>query len=52
MSERHAWICTHKSCVPPHRIFVGPDDPKPACPEHGRHSMVLQANQPYRGKPT
>ncbi len=46
---RRAYICTHKNCVPPRRIFLLPDEPDiaPECPEHGR-TMVKQENRPYK----
>jgi hypothetical protein len=45
---RRAFVCGHKDCNPPRRIFVGADDPAPKCPEHGK--MVLQPNKPYMGR--
>lgn len=43
---RRAYLCTHKACEPPLRVFLQPGDPEPPeCPEHGR--MQLQANLPY-----
>lgn len=51
---RRAFLCLHKDCVPPRRVFLQPGDPEPPnCPDgHGR--MQLQANVPYnndRSKP-
>lgn len=46
---RRAYICQHKECKPPRRVFVGPDEKKPDCPEHGR-TMVVQPNKRYLGQ--
>lgn len=42
--ERRAYICQHKDCVPPRRVFALPGDPVPSC--HGR-KMARQGNMPY-----
>jgi hypothetical protein len=44
---RRAYLCLHKACVPPVRVFLQPGDAEPPhCPDgHGR--MTLQANLPY-----
>lgn len=44
---RDAWLCHHKDCDPPTRIFLLPGDPSPPrCPLHGA-TMRRQANLPY-----
>ena len=47
MAPRRAYLCHHKLCVPPVRVFLQPGEPEPPqCPDgHGR--MTLQANMPY-----
>lgn len=48
MAERRAFVCQHKSCVPPHRTFLFPGDPEPPkCPD-GHGPMQRQANVPYK----
>jgi transcriptional regulator with XRE-family HTH domain len=48
---RRAFVCAHKDCVPPRRVFLGRGESGPAvCPEHG--VMVRQPNVPYRGEST
>lgn len=45
---RNAYICQHRDCVPPRRLFLDarPSTP-PSCPDgHGR--MARQSNKPYR----
>ncbi len=50
---RKAYICTHKDCKPPRRVFLerGVPDVAPECPEHGR-TMQKQRNKPYAGQQT
>jgi hypothetical protein len=44
---RRAYLCLHKDCVPPRRVFVVPGEPDPPnCPD-GHGKMALQANVPY-----
>jgi hypothetical protein len=46
--QRRAYLCQHKNCDPPIRVFLQPGDKEPPnCPDgHGR--MALQANLPYK----
>jgi hypothetical protein len=46
MNERRAYICDHKDHEGvPVRRFVGPKDPIPECPGHGK--MTKQRNKKY-----
>jgi hypothetical protein len=48
MPERRAFICYHKECVPPHRVFLRPGEPEPPnCPD-GHGAMTRQVNVPYK----
>ena len=41
--ERKAYICLHKDCKPPLRVFLLPgDEEPPRCPQHG--TMTRQVN--------
>lgn len=44
MAERRVYICSHKDCIPPTRVFLSPGEAVPRC--HGR-AMQPQANVPY-----
>lgn len=46
--ERRAYVCTHKECVPPQRVFLLPGDADgvPRCPS-GHGKMQRQGNVPY-----
>jgi hypothetical protein len=49
--ERRCYVCGHKECVPPLRIFLRPDEPDrpvPRCPLHG--AMARQPNKRYGGR--
>lgn len=44
---RRAFLCLHKDCVPPRRVFLRPGEPEPPnCPD-GHGKMQRQANVPY-----
>ena len=45
---RRCYVCEHKDCVPPMRVFLLPGEPDraPRCPFHG--VMKPQANKVYR----